>query len=123
MAPVEYSSSRALVIYLDHHGKCLNKARAATEVRVYFSRLIARAYAIYCLDRKFDYGIPYGLLLRMEMLPDAIRNFLDTIRESLKQQNLIEITEAQYLQIAPDKFTELDGAPATVFEDYFAELI
>jgi hypothetical protein len=123
MPPVEYSSSKALVIYLDNDGKCSNKNHSTIEVRVYFSLLINRGYAIYCLDRKFGYGIPYGVLLRLEMLPDGVRKFLDIIRESLGRQNLVEITESQYMEMAPNKFTELDGTPATVFEAYFAELI
>jgi hypothetical protein len=123
MLSSDYVSSEVLTLFVDNLGRCSDKTKGNVEIRVYFSQIIENAYAIYCLGRRGYATIPYGHLMKVETLPDGVRSLLDTIRESLNAHNLKEVTESQYLEIAPNMFTELGGVPATVFEAFFAELI
>ncbi|MGO1070837.1 hypothetical protein ACTOWJ_13735 [Lysobacter sp. CA199] len=122
-ADMNYNAGQSLAHELQGTHKPSNR-RYRFEPRFYLSAK-APLFAVYCFDRRWgmtDRG-GVGHPIAQERLPEAIQAWIEQAKAVLIREGLTEVEHRYFHQPAPGCFTQLDGAPATVFESLFAELV
>ena len=122
-----YTYSNKIILFFNNNQPCLSKSDMFD--RELYLLLSARGpfytFMNYMKTNDKDLnGKPLWIIVDNDNLPKEILKNIKTITTVLRKYNMQFVNDKQMLeQVAEGHYTELDGAPASVYEILFGEII
>ena len=120
--PPEYGAGQKIYILFDAGGApCVDRDDAAFEISIWLSSK-AEVSTIVFLQRVRDVFRGDGGWQSTESVPDELKDVATQLRDVLSREGFEFVDRGVLGERVVGVVTELDGAPATVFEALFSEI-